>query len=92
MQKDIIAFWGYPRKELINEYKTKYPSATWIDLDIDASFLADQFYLDGNIKDPYDNKNSIDLEVVKITIELYDDYTVDDITVNGLPNNCKKYG
>ena len=38
MQKDIIAFWGYPRKELINEYKTKYPSATWIDLDIDYNY------------------------------------------------------
>ena len=38
MQKDIIAFWGYPRKELINEYKTIYPNATWIDLDIDYNY------------------------------------------------------
>ena len=35
MKKDIIAFWGYPRKELIKEYKEKYKNATWVDLDIE---------------------------------------------------------
>ena len=38
MKKDIIAFWGYPRKELIKEYKEKYKNATWVDLDIDYSY------------------------------------------------------
>ena len=33
--KDIIAFWGYPNKNLIKKTKEKYPSATWVDLDID---------------------------------------------------------
>ena len=33
-----IGFWGYPRPEVIQEYKLKYPSAEWIDLDIDFSY------------------------------------------------------
>lgn len=33
--KDIIAFWGHPRKELINEAKAQYPYADFVDLDID---------------------------------------------------------
>ena len=36
--KDIIAFWGYPRKELIQEMKIKYPSANFVDLDIDYDY------------------------------------------------------
>lgn len=61
---------------------------------IKADLLADQLYLNGNIKDPYssDDDNKLNLEDVEIIIELNTDYTVDDITVNGLPNNCKKYG
>lgn len=61
---------------------------------IKAELLADQLYLNGNIKDPYssDDDNKLNLEDVEIIIELNTDYTVDDITVNGLPNNCKKYG
>ena len=38
MEKDIIGFWGYPRKETIQEYKTLHPNATWIDLDIDYGY------------------------------------------------------
>ena len=38
MQKDIIAFWGYPEKELINKIKSAYPSANWVDLDIDYGY------------------------------------------------------
>ena len=38
MTKDIIAFWGYPRKELIQQYKNIYPNAIWIDLDIDYGY------------------------------------------------------
>ena len=30
-----IGFWGYPDPEAIAEYKIKYPSAEWVDLDID---------------------------------------------------------
>lgn len=33
-----IGFWGYPRPEVIQEYKIKYPNAEWIDLDIDFSY------------------------------------------------------
>lgn len=36
--KDIIAFWGYPRKELIKEMKEKYPNANFVDLDIDFNY------------------------------------------------------
>ncbi len=36
--KNIIGFWGYPRKELILEYKLKYKDAQFIDLDIDYSY------------------------------------------------------
>ena len=38
MQKDIIAFWGYPEKEIINQTKTEYPKAVWVDLDIDYGY------------------------------------------------------
>ncbi|MBR6127390.1 hypothetical protein IKQ21_06870 [bacterium] len=32
-----IGFWGYPKPEIIEETKAKYPNAEWIDLDIDFS-------------------------------------------------------
>ena len=38
MEKNIIAFWGYPKKELIEKYKKLYPNASWIDLDIDYGY------------------------------------------------------
>lgn len=38
MKKDIIAFWGYPRIELINKAKIEYPNAQFIDLDIDFNY------------------------------------------------------
>ena len=38
MSKNIIGFWGYPHPELINKYKAKYPSAVWVDFDIDYGF------------------------------------------------------
>lgn len=31
----IIGFWGYPDPDIINKLKNQYPSATWLDLDID---------------------------------------------------------
>ena len=30
-----IGFWGYPNPKIINDTKSKYPNAEWIDLDID---------------------------------------------------------
>ena len=33
-----IGFWGYPHPQVINEVKSKYPQAEWIDLDIDFSY------------------------------------------------------
>lgn len=33
--KDVIGFWGYPHPDIIKKYKTAYPDAEWIDLDID---------------------------------------------------------
>ena len=36
--KDIIGFWGYPHPDLIKQYKTKYPNANWVDLDIDFNY------------------------------------------------------
>ena len=46
--KDIIAFWGYPRPEIIEKTKKEYPSALWVDLDIDfnnpkVSILPDNY-------------------------------------------------
>jgi len=33
-----IGFWGYPHPKIISEFKSKYPDADWIDLDIDFSY------------------------------------------------------
>lgn len=33
-----IGFWGYPRPDVIEETKLKYPNAEWIDLDIDFGY------------------------------------------------------
>lgn len=33
-----IGFWGYPHPNVIEEAKTKYPDAEWIDLDIDFAY------------------------------------------------------
>jgi len=38
MIKDIIAFWGYPEKEVINKTKSEYPNVKWVDLDIDYNY------------------------------------------------------
>lgn len=36
--ENIIGFWGVPHPNLITKYKKLYPSAKWIDLDIDYGF------------------------------------------------------
>ena len=41
MDKSIIGFCGYPDPSLINMLKVQYPNATWIDLDVELSFVAD---------------------------------------------------
>ena len=33
-----IGFWGYPHPKVINEIKSHYSEAEWIDLDIDFSY------------------------------------------------------
>ena len=38
MLKDIIAFWGYPEKDVINKTKKEYPDATWVDIDINYNY------------------------------------------------------
>ncbi len=38
MQKDIIAFWGYPEKDIISQTKIEYPEASWVDLDINYNY------------------------------------------------------
>ena len=48
MQKDIIAFWGYPDEENIKRAKAEYPEAEWVDLDInygypDLKFLPENY-------------------------------------------------
>ena len=43
MQKDIIAFWGYPEKDIIKKTKSDYPNAIWVDLDIDYNYPDSKF-------------------------------------------------
>lgn len=38
MLKDIIGFWGYPEKNIINKVKSEYPDADWVDLDINYGY------------------------------------------------------
>ena len=38
IEKNIIGFWGYPHPKLIEKYKKMYPTAQWVDFDIDYGF------------------------------------------------------
>lgn len=38
MDKKIIGFWGYPDPEIILKLKQEFPSAQWLDLDIDFDY------------------------------------------------------
>ena len=38
-EKNIIGFWGYPHPKLIEKYKKLYPTAQWVDFDIDYGFV-----------------------------------------------------
>lgn len=69
MNKDIIAFWGYPEKELINKTKIEYPNAKWVDLDIDFGAV-DLKILPENycviIKNIYNNAMNLKDRIIKI--------------------------
>ncbi len=38
LNKNMIGFWGYPHPEKIKEYKSLYPEAVWVDLDVDFNY------------------------------------------------------
>ncbi len=67
--KDIIAFWGYPRKELIKKTKDEYANALWVDLDIDYNY-PDLKLLPDNyctiIKNIYNNSMFLKDRIIKI--------------------------
>lgn len=67
--KDIIAFWGNPRIELIEQTKQEYPSAAWVDLDInynypDLKFIPDNYCV--IIKNIYNNALYLKDRIIKI--------------------------
>ncbi|MCI5824331.1 MAG: hypothetical protein MRZ90_05265 [Candidatus Gastranaerophilales bacterium] len=41
MDKSLIGFCGYPDPYVINKLKVQYPNATWLDLDVELSFVTD---------------------------------------------------
>ncbi|MBR2069047.1 MAG: hypothetical protein IJ877_04710 [Candidatus Gastranaerophilales bacterium] len=67
--KDIIAFWGYPRIDLIESTKKAYPKAVWVDLDInynypDLKFIPDNYCV--IIKNIYNNALYLKDRIIKI--------------------------
>ena len=69
MEKDIIAFWGYPEINLINKTKALYPYAKWVDLDIDYNYpdlkhLPDAYCV--IIKNIYNNAHYLKDRIIKI--------------------------
>jgi len=67
--KDIIAFWGYPRIELIEKTKAEYPDIQWVDLDInynypDLKFIPDNYCV--IIKNIYNNAMFLKDRIIKI--------------------------
>ncbi len=53
-----IGFWGYPHPDIIKQTKTDYPSAEWIDLDIDFGYPKTNILPDSYckiIRNIYDN-------------------------------------
>lgn len=45
-----IGFWGYPHPQIINDLKSKYPDAEWIDLDIDFTYPKTNIFPDAYCK------------------------------------------
>ena len=69
MQKDIIAFWGYPEKEIINKTKSAYPDAKWVDLDIDYGYPDIKFLPENYcaiIKNIFNNAFYLKERIIKI--------------------------
>lgn len=67
--KDIIAFWGYPRVELIEKTKKEYPNASWVDLDINYNYPEQKFIPDNYcviIKNIYNNAIYLKDRIIKI--------------------------
>ena len=67
--KDIIAFWGYPRIELIEKTKKENPSAVWVDLDIDYNYPDLKFIPDNYctiIKNIYNNAFFLKDRIIKV--------------------------
>ncbi len=67
--KDIIAFWGYPRIELIEKTKKENPDAIWVDLDInykypDLKFIPDNYCT--IIKNIYNNAIYLKDRIIKV--------------------------
>ena len=67
--KDIVAFWGYPEIELIENTKKRYPNALWVDLDInynypDLKFIPDNYCV--IIKNIYNNALFLKDRIIKI--------------------------
>ena len=69
MTKDIIAFWGYPRNEIIDKTKGIYKDASWVDLDIDYGYPDLKFIPDNYctiIKNIYNNAFYLKDRIIKI--------------------------
>ena len=67
--KDIIAFWGHPRIELIEKTKKENPSAVWVDLDIDYNYPDLKFIPDNYctiIKNIYNNALFLKDRIIKV--------------------------
>lgn len=69
MNKDIIAFWGYPHPDLINKTKLQYPFAKWVDIDINFGYPQTNFLPDaycGIIKNIFNNAFYLKDRIIKI--------------------------
>ena len=67
--KDIVAFWGYPRKTIIEKVKEEYNNAIWVDLDIDYGYPDLKFIPDNYctiIKNIYNNAIYLKERIIKI--------------------------
>ena len=69
MKKNVIAFWGYPNKKLIEKAKIAYPSADWVDLDIDYNYPKTNYTPDAYctiIKNIFNNSIYLKDRIIKI--------------------------
>lgn len=69
MEKNIIGFWGYPEPDLIDKYKNLYPTAQWVDLDVDFGYPRTNILPDSYckiIKNIMDNAIYLQEELISI--------------------------